>query len=227
MTTTGAGVPVAGATVRLGAATAVTDADGVAPGRRSRGGPLPADRRARRHGAVVAAEGGRGVRRRLAAPRLLVLGARRLRAAARAAGDVLRRRRDGADGHARLRRRRGRARRAQDDPRRRDRDAPAAAQVRRSRRATAAASCRRSTASRAAGASGRPVDWFFYVNGIEADVGAAARKLVAGRPRVVGPPRLGRGDADPGGGRLVPGAVRVGRAGQEAPDPDRLRRRRA
>ena len=57
--------------------------------------------------------------------------------------------------------------------------------------------------------SGRPVDWFYYVNGIEADSGAASRKLAARRPRVVGPPRLGRRDADPGGRRLVPGAVPV------------------
>ena len=73
--------------------------------------------------------------------------------------------------------------------------------------------------------SGRPVDWFFYVNGIEADSGAAARQLAARRPRVVGPPRLGRRDARPGGRRLVPRAVRVRLGGQADPGADRLLRR--
>ena len=85
--------------------------------------------------------------------------------------------------------------RAQDGPRRRDRDAPAAAQVRRSRRATAAASCRRSTGVGGGRESGRPVDWFYYVNGIEAGSGAGDAQALGGRPRVVGPPRLGRRDA--------------------------------
>ena len=40
-------------------------------------------------------------------------------------------------------------------------------------------------------AGGRRVDWFYYVNGIEADVGAGERELERRRPRVVGPPRLG------------------------------------
>ena len=57
---------------------------------------------------------------------------------------------------------------------------------------------------------GRPVDWFFYVNGIEADERRRrAAKLARRRPRVVGPPRLGRRDARPGRRRLLPRAVRV------------------
>ena len=64
-----------------------------------------------------------------------------------------------------------------------------------SRRASAAASCSRSTASPAARSGGRPVDWFYYVNGVEAPRGAAATRAALGRPRLVGPPRLD-GDAD-------------------------------
>ena len=64
-------------------------------------------------------------------------------------------------------------------PRRRDRDAPAAAQVRRSRRATAAASCRRSTGSRGGRENGRPVDWFYYVNGDR--VGRRRRRRASSR----------------------------------------------
>ena len=60
-----------------------------------------------------------------------------------------------------------------------------------SRRATAAASCRRSTASAGGHESGRRADWFYYVNGIEAPVGAAERRVSGGRARVVGPPRRG------------------------------------
>ena len=74
---------------------------------------------------------------------------------------------------------------------------------------------------------GRPVDWFFYVNGIEAETrrrGAAAR---ARRPRVVGPPRLGRRDARPRRRRLLSRAVRVGLEGQAGAGADRLRRERA
>ena len=54
---------------------------------------------------------------------------------------------------------------------------------------------------------GRPVDWFYYVNGILADDGAAAHKLAAGRRRLVGPPRLGRVRRRARGRRRVPGAV--------------------
>ena len=66
-----------------------------------------------------------------------------------------------------------------------------AVEVRRRRRASAAASCSRSTGSRAPGAGGRR-DWFFFVNGVEAEVGAAEYELSPGRPRPVGLPRLGR-----------------------------------
>ena len=38
---------------------------------------------------------------------------------------------------------------------------------------------------------GRRVDWFYYVNGIEAPVGAAERRRRRRRARVVGPPRSG------------------------------------
>ena len=55
--------------------------------------------------------------------------------------------------------------------------------------------------------------------------GAAARAARAGRPRVVGPPRLGRRDARPRGRRLLPRAVRVGVEGQAGAGADRLRRR--
>ena len=65
----------------------------------------------------------------------------------------------------------------------------------RSRRATAAASCSRSTGSPAGTSGGRPVDWFYYVNGVEARTGAAAVEAARRRPRLVGPPRLD-GDAD-------------------------------
>ena len=47
------------------------------------------------------------------------------------------------------------------------------------RPATAGASCRRSTGWRAAGPAGTR-DWFFFVNGIEADVGAAEYELSPG-----------------------------------------------
>ena len=75
--------------------------------------------------------------------------------------------------------------------RRRDRDAPAAAQLqghdalRRRLRAV------RSTASAGGREGGRPVDWFYYVNGVEATKGAAAAQRPRRRPHLVGPPRLG------------------------------------
>ena len=96
-----------------------------------------------------------------------------------------------------------------------------------SRRATAAASCSRSTASRAAARSGRPVDWFYYVNGIEADDRRRGAQARARRPRLVGPPRLERRrcGSRPSSARSPSRSVR--RAGQAAPGPDRLRRRRA
>ena len=74
---------------------------------------------------------------------------------------------------------------------------------------------------------GRPVDWFFYVNGIEAETRRRGAPARARRPRVVGPPRLGRRDARPRRRRLLPRAVRVGLEGQAGAGADRLRRERA
>ena len=54
---------------------------------------------------------------------------------------------------------------------------------------------------------GRPVDWFYYVNGILADDGAAAHAADAGRPDLVGPPRLGRVGRRARRRRRVPRAV--------------------
>ena len=68
-------------------------------------------------------------------------------------------------------------------------------------------------------------DWFYYVNGIEADVGAAEKRLHDGDRVWWDYHDWTRGDARPGGRGLVPGAVRA-RAGRQAlPGPDRLRRR--
>ena len=146
--------------------------------RRRRGGPAAADGRARRHGPLLAADGDacdEAPARSCSSSRPLLAGCGLGSGDAPSGG-----RRRGADRLAQLRRRGARALRAQDDPGRRDRDAPAAAQVRRSRRATAAASCRRSTASRAAGAAAGRSTGSIYVNGIEADSGAAARRLEPG-----------------------------------------------
>ena len=79
----------------------------------------------------------------------------------------------------------------------------------RSRPATAAASSSRSTASPAGAADGRASDWFFYV---ERDRVAGRRRRVRARrrrPGLVGLPRLDRGDAGAGGGRLLARAVRA------------------
>ena len=54
---------------------------------------------------------------------------------------------------------------------------------------------------------GRQLDWFFYVNGVESPVGAAEYELARRLPGLVGLPGLDGGDAGPGRGRLVPGAV--------------------
>ena len=61
-----------------------------------------------------------------------------------------------------------------------ERDAPA----------TAAASWRASTGSPAGTKRGQPVDWFYYVNGVEAPKGAAETNVQPGRSHLVGPPRL-------------------------------------
>ena len=49
----------------------------------------------------------------------------------------------------------------------------------------------------AGGARGGRVDWFFYVNGIEASQGRGGGARAPGRPRLVGPPRLGRRERVP------------------------------
>ena len=51
------------------------------------------------------------------------------------------------------------------------------------------------------------LDWFYYVNGIEAPAGRGGDGRAQGRPHLVGPARLGSDRLDPGGRRLVPGAV--------------------
>ena len=85
-----------------------------------------------------------------------------------------------------------------------------------STRASAAASCRRSTAWRASGA-GRPGDWFFFVNGVEADVGAAEYELSPG-DRVQWDHRDWAGrDARAGDRRRLPRAVPARARGQAPP----------
>ena len=73
----------------------------------------------------------------------------------------------------------------------------------------------RSTGSRARAPSGRR-DWFFFVNGVESEVGAAEYELSPGRPRPVGLPRLGHRDARAGDRRRLPGAVPARDRGQSA-----------
>ena len=70
---------------------------------------------------------------------------------------------------------------------------------------------------------GRPVDWFFYVNGVESEVGAGDVDAARRRPRLVGSPRLGRRAAHPGCRRLVPRAVRARRRRQALPARARVR----
>ena len=52
-----------------------------------------------------------------------------------------------------------------------------------------------------------PVDWFFFVNGVEGSQGRGVRARPRRRPRLVGPPRLGGGDGRARRRRLVPRAV--------------------
>ena len=70
--------------------------------------------------------------------------------------------------------------------------------------------------------SGRRVDWFYYVNGIEADEGRGGVPPSPRRPRVVGSPRLERGAARAGGRRFVPRAVSARARGPAPADADRL-----
>ena len=69
---------------------------------------------------------------------------------------------------------------------------------------------------------GRRVDWFYYVNGIEASEGAGERKLYPGDRVWWDHHDWEDGDARPGRRRLVPGAVPVGPGRQEAADQARL-----
>ena len=64
--------------------------------------------------------------------------------------------------------------------------------------------------------AGGQADWFYCVNGIEADEGAAEWEVLPGRPDPVGPPRLERRDAHPSDRRRLPGAVRQRARGQAA-----------
>ena len=66
-----------------------------------------------------------------------------------------------------------------------------------------------------AGAGGEH-DWFYCVNGVEADVGRRRVRALARRPRAVGLPRLGSDDARAGDRRRLPGAVRARARGQAA-----------
>ena len=61
--------------------------------------------------------------------------------------------------------------------------------------------------------AGRSLDWFFFVNGIESSTGAAEVDRSRRRSDLVGLPRLDRGAAGPGGGRLLARAVRPGVGG--------------
>ena len=215
----GRGVPVAGATVRLGSATAVTDANGVAQVTAPAGGAARLTAEHDGHGAVVAEDGARPVRRLLAparrsAPRSPA--AASARATRRRAGgtELTVSRNFGAEelGHDKRKTIPGGETVMRQLQRKFDgRDAL--------RRRLRAGDRRRlgRPAQRAARSTGSTTS-----TGSRPESGAAVAAARARRPRVVGPPRLGRGDADPGGGRLVPRAVPQRRAGQEDPDPDRL-----
>ena len=84
------------------------------------------------------------------------------------------------DGHARLRCPCPGAGERSEGEGRGNGDEPAAAQRRRSPPSTAVALWRASTGCRAAEAGGDPLDWFYYVNGIEASKGAAATNVHSG-----------------------------------------------
>ena len=74
--------------------------------------------------------------------------------------------------------------------------------------------------------AGQPVDWFYYVNGVEAAKGAAATNVHAGRSRLVGPPRLEPDRGRPRRRRLLPGAVPQRHRRQAAARAHRMRDRR-
>ena len=95
------------------------------------------------------------------------------------------------------------------------------------RRATAAASCRHRR--RGGGRrDGRPVDWFFYVNGVEGGERRGLDHRGGGRPHLVGPPRLGRRERVPAVVGSFPepfvngiDAASATRSGSSAPTPGR------
>ena len=187
----GRGVPVAGATVRLGSAVGGDRRErawrrSTAPARRAGA----ADGRARGHGAVVAADGARPMKRLLLAPRPAARAARRLRprlrrlaAAAAAAAELTVSRNFGAEelGHSERK------------------TIPGGETVMRQLQRKFTVETRygggfvQEIDGVAGGRrSGRPVDWFYlrerHRGGLRRGVAAA----LARRPRVVGPPRLGR-----------------------------------
>ena len=92
----------------------------------------------------------------------------------------------------------------------------------RSRPATAASSCSRSTACRELPATAAAIDWFFYVNGVESQVGAA--DVTPAETGLVGLPRLVERDPGPGRRRLLAGALPAWLRGPPLCDPDRLPR---
>ena len=96
----------------------------------------------------------------------------------------------------------------------------------RSRRATAAGSCSRSTEWPVDARDGRPVDWFYYVNGIEAGQGAAATKLAEGDRIWWDHHDWGAAHAHPRRRRVVPGAVPARSRRPAAPAAHRVRRGR-
>ena len=74
--------------------------------------------------------------------------------------------------------------------------------------------------------AGRPVDWFYYVNGVEAAKGAAATNVHPGRSHLVGPPRLEPDRRRARRRRLLPRAVPQRHRWQAAAGPGRMRQRR-
>ena len=68
-------------------------------------------------------------------------------------------------------------------------------------------------------------DWFYFVNGIEAERRRGRVRALARRPRAVGPPRLGRRHARAGDRRRIPRAVPARDRGQAAAGARGVRRR--
>ncbi len=72
---------------------------------------------------------------------------------------------------------------------------------------------------------GRPVDWFYYVNGVEARTGSGRDQRASGRSHLVGPPRLEPDRGRARGRRLVPRAVPQRHRRQAPAGAGRMRRR--